>query len=86
MTRFALLLLLLAVGALGLVACDDDETATPETEVITSNFAQGGPGRGRMEVAGGPNACREWRRGPGDIIVEINALKVSFAVAKRSAY
>jgi hypothetical protein len=36
MTRLALLLSLLALGALGLVACDDDETATAETETITS--------------------------------------------------
>ena len=37
-TRFALLLSLF--GALGLVACDDDESATAETEVITSDFGQ----------------------------------------------
>ena len=74
MTRFALLLSLLAVGALGLVACDDDETATAETEVITSDFGQDLPGSGPTAIAGG-SACREWRRGPGDIVVEINALK-----------
>jgi len=37
-TRFALLLSLLVVGALGAVACNDDESATAETEVITSDF------------------------------------------------
>jgi hypothetical protein len=74
MTRFALLLSLLAVGALGLVACDDNETATAETEVITSDFGQDLPGSGPTAIAGG-NACREWRRGPGDIFVEINALR-----------
>ena len=74
MMRFALLLSLLAVGMLGLVACDDDETATAETEVITSEFEQDLPGSGPTAIAGA-NACREWRRGPGDIFVEINALK-----------
>jgi hypothetical protein len=75
-TRFALLFSLLALGALALVACDDDdETATAETEVITSDFGQDLPGSGPTAIAGGPNACRDWRRGPGDIIVEINALK-----------
>jgi hypothetical protein len=40
----AMLLSLLALGALGLVACDDDETTTAETEVITSDFGQDPPG------------------------------------------
>jgi hypothetical protein len=42
MSRFGLLLTLLALGALGLVACDhdDDETATAKTEVITSDLGQ----------------------------------------------
>ena len=43
-TRFALLLSLLAFGALGAVACDDDDgTATAETEVITSDFGEDPP-------------------------------------------
>jgi hypothetical protein len=68
------LLSLLVLGALGLVTCDeDDETATAETEVITSDYAQGAPGRGPTAVAG--DACRQWRKGPGDLVVEINALR-----------
>jgi hypothetical protein len=63
-TRFALLLSLLAFGALGAVACDDDESATAETEVITSDFGQE---RGRVVVAGGPDACGDYRKGPGAI-------------------
>jgi hypothetical protein len=74
-TRFALLLSLLALGALGAVACDDDETATTETEVITSDYAQDPPGRGRVVVAGGPNACAPYRRGPGDIQYEIDVFR-----------
>jgi hypothetical protein len=75
MTRFALLLSLLAVGAFGLVACDDDETSTAETEMITSNFGQDPPGRGPVVVAGGPNACADYRRGPGDIVYGIDVLR-----------
>jgi hypothetical protein len=73
-TRFALLLSLLA--ALGLVACDDDdESATTETEVITSDFGQNPGGGGRVVVAGGPNACGDYRRGPGDIVYEIEVVQ-----------
>jgi hypothetical protein len=75
MTRFALLLSLLVVGALGLVACDDDETARAETEVIESEFGKGDPGRGPTAVAGGPHACAPYRRGPGDIQYEIDVLR-----------
>ena len=76
MTRFALLLSLLAVGALGLVACDDEEeAATAETEVITSDFGQDPPGRGRVVVAGGPDACGDYRKGPGGIRVEIEVFR-----------
>ena len=65
MMRFALLLSLLAFGALGLVACDDDDqTAATEIEVIRSDSEAGGC------VAIGPNACAAYRRGPGDIRYE----------------
>jgi hypothetical protein len=74
-TRFALLLSLLAFGALGAVACDDDESATAETEVITSDFAQGSPGRGRAVVAGGSDACGDYRRRPGAMVVRIEVLQ-----------
>jgi hypothetical protein len=79
-TRFALLLSLLAFGALGPVACDDDETATDETataetEVITSDFGQDPPGRGPVGVAGGPDACGDYRKGPGAIRVEIEVFE-----------
>ena len=73
-TRFALLLSLLAFGALGAVACDDDDgTATAETEVITSDFGEDPPDRG--VVAGGPKACPDYRRGPGDIVYEIEVFQ-----------
>ena len=72
-TRFALLLSLLAFGALGAVACDDDETATAETEVITSDYAQ--PGGGRVVVAGGPEACGDYRKGPGAMVVRIEVFQ-----------
>jgi hypothetical protein len=55
MSRLALLLSLLA---LGLVACDDDEAALTETEVITSDFGQD---PGRVAVAGGAKACGDYR-------------------------
>ena len=67
-TRFALPLSLLAFGALGPVACDDDdETATAEAEVITSDFGQDPRGRGPLAVAGGPDACGDFRTGPGRV-------------------
>ena len=75
MTRFAPLLSLLALGALALGACDDDETATAETEVITSDFAEDRPGGGRVVVAGGPDACGDYRKGPGAIRVRIEVLR-----------
>jgi hypothetical protein len=71
-TRFALLCSLLAFGALGAVACDDDESATAETEVITSDFGQE---RGRVVVAGGPDACGDYRKGPGAIWYEIEVFR-----------
>ena len=71
-TRFALLLSLLAFAALGAVACDDDETATAETEVITSDVGQD---PGRVVVAGRPNACGDYRRGPGAIRVSIEVFQ-----------
>ena len=74
-TRFALLLSLLAFGALGAVACDDDESATAETEVITSDFGQEPQGRGRVVEAGGPNACGDYRRRPGAMVVEIDVFR-----------
>jgi hypothetical protein len=71
-TRFALLLSLLAFGALGAVACDDgDESATAETEVIT--FGQDPPDR--VVVAGGPKACGDYRKGPGAIRVRIEVFQ-----------
>ena len=72
MTRFALLLSLL--GALALGACDDDETATAETEVITSDFAQDRPGGGRVAVAGGPNVCGA-SKAPGGIRLRIEVFE-----------
>jgi hypothetical protein len=74
-TRFALLLSLLAFGALGAVSCDDDETATAETEteVTTSDFGQDPPGR--VVVAGGPKACGDYRKGPGAIRVRIEVFQ-----------
>jgi hypothetical protein len=73
-TRFALLLSLLAFGALGAVACDDDESATAETEteVITSDF---GKDPGRVVVAGGAKACGDYRKGPGAIVVRIEVFE-----------
>jgi hypothetical protein len=72
-TRFALLLSLLAFGALGTVACDDDESATAETEVITSDFGQDPPGR--VVVAGSPKACGDSRKGPGAIRFSIEVFE-----------
>ena len=74
-TRFALLFSLLAVGALGAVACDDDESATAENGVITSDFGQDPSGRGRVVVAGGPEACGDYRKGPGAMVVRIEVFE-----------
>jgi hypothetical protein len=74
MTRFALLLSIFAFGTLGLGACDDDETATAETEVIASDYAQDTPGRGPVAVAGGPDACGDYR-GPGGYPVRIDVVE-----------
>ena len=75
-TRFALLLSLLAFGALVPVACeDDDDTATAEPEVITSDFGQDPPGRGAVVVAGAPDACGAYRKGPGAIVVRIEVFE-----------
>jgi hypothetical protein len=71
-TRFALLCSLLAFGALGAVACDDDESATAETEAITSDLGQD---PGRVVVAGGPNACGDYRKGPGAMVVRIEVFR-----------
>jgi hypothetical protein len=74
-TRFALLLSVLAFGALWAAACDDDESATAETEVITSDFGKDRPGLGRVVVAGGPDACADVRKGPGAIWYEIEVFQ-----------
>ena len=71
-TRFALLLSLLAFGALGAVACDDDESAPAETEAITSDFGQD---PGRVVVAGGAEACGDYRRRPGAMVVRIEVFQ-----------
>ena len=83
-TRFALLLSLLAFGALGLVACDDDdETATAEAEVITSEFGQDPPGRGPVVIAGGPDACGVFRTLPGRVRIEVFTGAVRCREARR---
>jgi hypothetical protein len=67
MTRFGLLLSLLAIGPLGLVACDDGETAATEAETITSSAA-----RSRVET----ESCGNFRgRGPGGYPVRIEVLE-----------
>src|SRR4029450_10240657 len=73
MRRVALLLSLLAVGAPGLVACDDDgETATTETEVITSNFGAGG----RVAGPNAPDACGDYHgSAPAGFHVRIEVLE-----------
>ena len=82
MTRFALLLSLL--GALGLVACeDDDEAATAGTEVITSDFGQDPPAALSWRAARTPVAttgrglARRWSGS--------RCSMASFAVARRGA-
>ena len=83
-TRFALLLSLLAFGALGAVACDDDDgTATAETEVITSDFGEDPPDRG--VVAGGPKACPATGEARATSCTRSRSSKASFAVARRGA-
>jgi hypothetical protein len=72
-TRFALLLSLLAFGALGAVACDDDESATAETDVVTSDFGQDPPGR--VVVAGDSKACGDYRKGPGAVRFSIEVFQ-----------
>lgn len=71
--RFALLLWLVTLGALGLVACDDDgETATTETEVVTSDFAAGGRVAGALD----PDACGDYDgRRPDGYHVRIQVLE-----------
>src|SRR5262245_7080036 len=75
MSRLALLFSLLAFGALGLLTCDDDdETATAETDVITSDYAQDPPGRGPVAVAGDPDACGDYP-GPGGYPIRIEVVE-----------
>lgn len=50
MKKLAPTLSLLALGTLGLVACNDEETAPAETEIIRSDFAAAG------------ESCREYQR------------------------
>jgi hypothetical protein len=83
-TRFALLLSLLPFGALGAVACDDDESATAETEVI--DFGQDPSGGGPVAVAGGPEPAATTGRGLAQSASASRSSKVSFAVARRGAY
>ena len=83
-TRFALLLSLLVVGALGAVACDDDETATAETEVITSNFGQ--DPRGRVVLRAAPRPAATTGRDLAQSAFASRCSEVSFAVARRGAY
>ena len=72
-TRFALLCSLLAFGALGAVACDDDESATAETEVITSDFGQDPRPAGRC--SGRPRRLRRLPEGPGAMVVRIEVFR-----------
>jgi hypothetical protein len=74
MTRFALLLSLLALGGLGLVACDDsDKTATAEGEASTSEFVAN-------------KSCGEYRgRGPGGYPVRIDVIDGNVPCRWRSA-
>jgi hypothetical protein len=46
-----------------------------ETEVITSNFGQGRPGRGPTAEAGGPDACAGYRLGASDLWYTIEVVR-----------
>ena len=81
MTRLAVLLSLFVLGTLGLVACDDDESATAETETIRSGFTQGSPGTGLAR-----RSCGDFRgKGPGGFPIAIEVLEgdVPCRVAQR---
>lgn len=64
MKKLALTLSLLALGTLGLVACNDEETAPAETEIIRSDFAAAG------------ESCGEYRRrGPGGYPMRVEVVE-----------
>jgi hypothetical protein len=64
MKKLARTLSLLALGTLGLVACNDEETAPAETEIIRSDFAAAG------------ESCGEYRRrGPGGYPMRVEVLE-----------